>query len=146
MAKALLHGRIPQPILDALRFYDHWQRGNFLPGTSARCVAISDGFSQAYCWGPTQYATWMTNADAAHLFANEWERWAFLDITDTPSQTERAPLTMRDWQRLLGAFAKLGPGNRLRREYRHGEPLPTKTARAYSAAPLLSAAGEHVVR
>lgn len=126
MAKALAANQVPIAVATALSFFNKWQRQIVIAGTSQRCVGIADGFSRSYCWGPQQYAVWMETADANRLFANEWERWQFLDITDTPSVTERPRMSKDDWRRLLASFAKLGRGRRLRPEYRSGAEAPSR--------------------
>lgn len=120
LQKAIAFGQTPPALLAALEFFTTWQRQLLLPGTSARCFGVESGFSQTYCFGPRQYAAWMEEADAALVFANEWERWQFLDVTDDPSRVERPRMGKDDWRALLASFAKLGKGRRLRPEYRTG--------------------------
>jgi hypothetical protein len=118
LARDLVWGRVPRKVAEALAFYAKWQMQALVVGTTHRVLRVADGFSEAYEFGPLQYAAWMQKQDAALLFANEWERWQFLDITETQWVTERPPMTNDDWGRLLASFAKLGMGRRLRSEYR----------------------------
>lgn len=124
LAKALVGQRVPLKVAEALAFYGKWQMQALVVGTTERCIGVADGFSQSYCFGPRQYAVWMEERDAAHLLANEWERWQFIDITDTPWMTERRRMISDDWAALLASFAKLGRGRRLRPQYRHAAPPP----------------------
>lgn len=127
LSKALVWKRVPLRVAEALAFYGKWQMQALVIGATERCIGVADGFSRAYCFGPHQYAVWMEAADAAHLLGNEWERWQFLDITDTPWVTERPRMTNQDWGTLLASFAKLGEGRRLRPEYRtRGQRLPPR--------------------
>jgi hypothetical protein len=120
LAKALVGKQVPLDVARALAFYGKWQMMSLRP----RVFGFESGFSQTYMFGPQQYARWMHKADAAILLNDEWERWQFLDITDTPWVTERPAMSNMDWARLLASFAKLGMGRRLRPEYRHGAPPP----------------------
>lgn len=133
--RLIARGELPLEMAERFRFFTRHQRDVVIPGRTERHFTIADGFSQHYQFGPVQFAAWMTDADAAQLFANEWERWQFIDITDTPSQTERPPMSKADWQRLMASFDKLGEGRRLKREYRSGtERLPFRPLANRSAA------------
>lgn len=110
IAKALATGALSLSMADRLRFFNKWQRQIIVPGRFDRVIGPESGMSQTYRFGPHQFAVWMTDEDAAHLLSNRWERWQFLDITDTPFLTERPRMTKEQWQMLLADFALLGPG------------------------------------
>jgi hypothetical protein len=130
LSKALVGRRVPLDVAEALAFYGKWQMQALVRGTSERVLSTVDGYSQAYRFGPHQYAVWMANDDAKLLLGNEWERWQFIDITETPWLVDRPPMKPEDWARLLESFAKLGRGRRLRPEYRHTAELPPRVALA----------------
>jgi hypothetical protein len=110
IGKALATQTLPLTLAERLRFYEKWQRQFPVPGRSTRTIGLESGFSQAYQFGPHQFVVWMTDEDAQHLFRNRWERWQFLDVTETPSLTERPRMTKEQWHQLLADFALLGPG------------------------------------
>jgi hypothetical protein len=112
IAKALATQTLSLALADRLRFFDKWQRQILVPGQIERVLGAESGMSQTYRFGPYQFAVWMTEEDAAHLLSNRWERWQFLDITDTPTLTERPRMTKEQWLQLLADFALLGPGRR----------------------------------
>lgn len=127
VAKALVGKRLPLAVAEALAFYGKWQMQALVVGTTHRSIGLESGYSRNYEFGPKQYAVWMDEADAARLLRNEWERWQFLDITDTPWVMERPRMTNRDWARLLDSFAKLDKGRQLRPAYRtRGSDLPPR--------------------
>jgi hypothetical protein len=95
---------------DKRRFFNKWQRQFPVPGHSTRIIGPESGYSQTYQFGPHQFLVWMTTEDAAHLFRNRWERWQFLDVTETPFLTERPRMSKEQWLALLDDFALLGPG------------------------------------
>ena len=127
LSKALVGKRVPLAVAAALAFYGKWQMQALVVGTTHRTIGAESGLSQTYEWGPIQYAVWMEELDAAKLLANEWERWQFLDITDTPLLRERTGMTSQEWGSLLESFAKLSEGRRLRPEYRmRGQQIPPR--------------------
>jgi hypothetical protein len=115
--KALASGRLPDPILRGLRFFENQQRVSVVPGKSELTLGPTHGFSRTYAFGPTSFEVWMEDADAARLLGNEWDRWQFLDVTEVPSAA-RPPLSKNQWAALLASFGKLGANRRLRSEYR----------------------------
>lgn len=109
IARALAQGRVPLNLVEKLRFFDKWQRQI---ARGSRVLGLESGFGQSYQFGPQQFLVWMTDEDAAHLFRNRWERWQFLDVTETPWMTVRPPMLKDQWHMLLADFAELGPGRR----------------------------------
>lgn len=118
IVRGIMEERFPQALIDRIRTYDRHQRIFARAGHTERTLGPAHGFSQTYVFGPHQFAAWMTAEDAALLFRNEWDRWQFLDITDTPSVTARPPLTRRQWQALFDSFAKLDERRKLRPQFR----------------------------
>lgn len=110
--------RIPQWAIDRFVEFDRHQRICALPGKSELTLGPSHGFSQTYVFGPKQFSVWMLEEDAKKLFDNEWDRWQFIDITETPSMTERMPLTKNQWKQLMASFSKLTKRRRLRPEFK----------------------------
>lgn len=130
LAKELVGNRVPLHVAEALAFYGKWQMQALVRGTTHRVIGIGDGYSQNYVFGPHQYAVWMTNEDARRLRENKWERWQFLDITDTPWLVDRPPMRPEQWAQLLEDFAQLGRGKRLRPEYRDRAAIPPRVVLA----------------
>src|SRR5262245_61427495 len=118
IAKALAFQRLPLPLVQRLQYFNKWQRILVVPGRTQHILAPASGFSRTYIFGPQEFRVWMDDADVDLLFHNEWDRWQFIDVTDNPSQRERPRMEMRDWQRLLESFSKLGHARVLKPEYR----------------------------
>lgn len=111
-------GRLPLDLAEWFRFFAVYQANQLVPGRMQKTLGPDSGFGRTYTFGPEEYRVWMTDEDAALLFANEWDRWQFLDVTDTPSQTRRPALGANGWRSLRASFAKLNEFRRLRPEYR----------------------------
>lgn len=107
IAKALAQEQIPVPLAEKLAFFNKWQRQI---AVGSRTIGFESGMSQAYQFGPQQFLVWMTDGDWAHLSSNRWERWQFIDVTDSPYTVERPRMTKEQWMILLDDFSRLGPG------------------------------------
>lgn len=116
--RALAQGRLSLGLTEWFRHFATYQANQLVPGRMTKTLGPAHGFGQTYTFGPDEYRAWMTDADAALLFGNEWDRWQFLDVTDAPGQTQRPPMGKRDWQSLQASFAKLTEFRRLKPEYR----------------------------
>ncbi len=110
---ALAAGRVPPRDLLAIRFFENQQRISVVAGVSELTLGPQHGFRRTYRFGPQNFVVTMEDADADRLFANEWDRWQFRDVTDVPAAL-RPPLTAQHWRALLASFAKLDAGRRLR--------------------------------
>ncbi len=116
--RAVATGRLSLGLAEWFRYFCLHQANQLVPGRMERSIGPAHGFSQTYTFGPEEYREWMTEADAALLFANEWDRWQFLDVTDQQSQTQRPPLGKDGWRQLKASFDKLTAHRRLKPEYR----------------------------
>lgn len=116
--RGIMERRLPIDVLKQLDEFEHHQRICALPGHSQLTLGQDHGFGQTYTFGPHEFRVWMDEADVKKLFANEWDRWQFIDVTDLPSNTTRPPLGKSGWKALLDSFAKLGRNRKLLPHYR----------------------------
>ncbi len=116
--RAAANGTLSLRLAAWFRYFSTHQCNQLVPGRMEKRIGPESGFSQGYVFGPHEYRVWMTDADAALLLGNEWERWQFLDVTDAPESARRPAMGKRDWQSLQASFAKLTDGRRLKPEYR----------------------------
>ncbi len=97
--------------VEALRRYEYHLRVSLSPG-AARSVGPTaefpgtDRLGATYNWSTEAPFQWMTEADAALLFTNRWDRWEFVDVTDSPTR-QRAPMQPSNWSALLDDYAML---------------------------------------
>lgn len=98
--KDLEAARIPMPLVQALRRFEHNRRISVLPGKSTFSVGFKDGMSRSYVWGPTNFEIEMEDKDWDILRRHPLDASMFLDITDF-SPLHRPPLTKRQWMALI---------------------------------------------
>lgn len=118
MRKNLMLNTLSPAIVERLSFFDKHQRISVVSDHSESILGPAHGFSQTYVFGPQQFAVWMHDQDAAKLFANEWDRWQYLDVTDAPYTERRPPLKGSDWMAIVASFAKVAANRKLLPQYR----------------------------
>lgn len=116
--RAIAHQRLPLTLTTWFRRFVTHQANQLVPGRMEKTLGPASGFSRTYTFGPHEYRVWMTEADAALLFGNEWDRWQFLDVTDAPHSTTRPAMSANDWRALQASFDKLTDSRQLRPQYR----------------------------
>src|SRR5687768_6151526 len=79
--RAAATGRLSPGLAAWFRHFATYQANQLVPGRMTKTLSPASGFSETYTFGPDEYRQWMTEADAALLFANEWDRWQFLDVS-----------------------------------------------------------------
>ncbi|MBS0336817.1 MAG: hypothetical protein JSS40_08415 [Proteobacteria bacterium] len=107
LLEGLVRETIPPPLLERLRRFENYQRVCVIPGKTELILGPAHGFTTTYHFGPYFFVQMMEDGDAERLFANEWDRWQFIDVTEVSDEAHRPPMTKRQWQALLASFEKL---------------------------------------
>lgn len=118
IGKRILEHRLPLDWVEKLMEFERHQRMAAIFGRSEWIIGPNDGFSRTYRFGPQQFLVWMEDADAEKLFGLELEKWQFIDVTDSPDRTDRAPLGKYGWMELIKTFARLGRDRKPLPQYR----------------------------